>query len=372
MARISYKNRQRSDYLLSLGIFSLITFGLIMIYSVSKYLSLQITDGASDKLYLSQQLISLAIGVVAWLVLQNIDYTFWKKHSGKALIVIIILLMSVFLFGDTNSSGAQRWIDIFGFRFQPAEIVKLCFIIYLSGWFSVKMDDFKSINKSFWFFIAILGVISFFLLQQKDLGTLSVIVGIAAGIYFTAGASIYNLGIASILGSFIFWLSVRAEPYRMERITAFLNPENATLSTSYHIRNALIAIGSGGLWGLGFGQSRQKYLYLPEAHTDSIFAIIAEELGFFRASIIIVLFAFVAIRGFKIAKEAPDNFGRLMATGIVVWLVFQAFVNIAAMMSLIPLTGVPLPFISYGGTNLVVSLAAVGILLNISRHKKFT
>jgi len=158
----------------------------------------------------------------------------------------------------------------------------------------------------------------------------------------------------------------------MERILAFLNPDSGTLTTGYQIRNALIAIGSGGLWGLGFGQSRQKYLYLPEAHTDSIFAIISEELGFVGASLVVLAFTVLAFRGFKIAKEAADDFGRLLATGIVVWLIFQAFINIAAMLSLIPLTGVPLPFISYGGTNLIISLAAVGILLNISKNRAIT
>lgn len=372
MANYRYKNLQRSDYLLSLVVFSLIVFGLIMIYSVSKYLSLQITEGASDKYFLSSQLISLGVGLVAWLVFQNIDYRIWRKYSGTMLIITLLLLVSVYFFGHANSTGAQRWISLFGLRFQPAEIVKLTFIIYLAGWFTKKEEEKADVNKSFWLFAVVVGIVSFFLLEQKDLGTLSVIIGIAAGIYFAAGASITNMGIAAALGAGLFWLAVRKESYRMERILAFLNPDSATLSTGYHIRNALIAIGSGGLFGLGFGQSRQKYLYLPEAHTDSIFAIISEELGFVGAAIVVVAFTFLAIRGFKIAKEAPDMFGRLLAVGIVVWIIFQAFVNIAAMLSLIPLTGVPLPFISYGGSNLIITLAAVGILLNISRNKKLS
>jgi cell division protein FtsW len=361
---------QKSDYWLSLTVFALITFGLIMIYSVSKYLSLQVTNGASDKYYLTSQLISLAAGIVAWVVFQNIDFRFWRKHSGAMLIATIVLLLGVFLFGHSNSSGAQRWINIFGFHFQPAEVVKLTFIIYLAGWFAKKEEQKEDLKKSFWFFIAIVALISFFLLQQKDLGTLSIIIGIAAGIYFAAGASLTYLSVAGVLGAGLFWLAVRKSTYRMARILAFLNPDAGTLTTSYHIRNALIAIGSGGLWGLGFGQSRQKYLYLPEAHTDSIFAIISEELGLVGAALLVLAFTFLAIRGFKIAKEAPDTFSKLLATGIVVWLIFQTFVNIAAMLSLIPLTGVPLPFISYGGSNLVISLAAVGILLNISKNRK--
>lgn len=370
MSRISYKSRQRSDYLFSLGVFVLIFFGLIMIYSVSKYLSLQLTDGGSDKIFLTSQLISLSIGVVLWLILQNIDYQVWKKYSGAMLVITLLMLLSVFFFGHTSTSGAQRWINIFGFQFQPSEPVKLSLIIYLAGWFSTKSETPGGVDKNFWFFLFIIAVIAFFLLEQKDLGTLSVVVGIVVAMYFAAGASLKKLGIAGIFGALLFWLAVRKEPYRMARILAFLNPESGTLSTSYHIRNALIATGSGGLWGLGFGQSRQKYFYLPESHTDSIFAIIAEELGFLRASIIVIIFAFLAVRGLKIANEAPDTFGRLLAVGIVTWIVFQAFINIGAMLSLIPLTGVPLPFISFGGTSLVMTLGAVGILLNISKHKR--
>lgn len=373
MSQISYKNRQHSDYWLSLLVFGLVIFGLIMIYSVSKYLSLQITDGASDKYYLKEQLISLGLGVVAWIVAQSIDYRVWKKYSGWMLIITIILLLSVLLFGHTSGTVAQRWINIFGLRFQPSELVKLTFTIYLAGWLSGHLDkDTQAVNKSFWQFIIVVALVSLFLLQQKDLGTLSVIIGISAGIYFAAGASLKNLAVATGLGAALLWLSVKLEPYRMQRILAFLNPDSSTLSTGYHIRNALIAVGSGGFWGLGFGQSRQKYLYLPEAHTDSIFAIICEELGFLRASLVVVAFALLALRGFKIAKDAPDNFGRLLATGIVVWIVFQAFVNIGAMLSIIPLTGVPLPFISYGGSNLIFSLAAIGVLLNISKHKRYS
>lgn len=372
MSQISYKNRQRSDYWFSLGVFTLVFFGLIMIYSVSKYLSLQVTNGASDKIYLMGQLVSLGIGIIVWFIFQNIDYHVWKKYSGLMLIITIAMLLVVFLFGHSGQTSAQRWISILGFHFQPSEIVKLTFIIYLAGWFSSKSEKKGAINQNFWLFAGIVGLIAFFLLQQKDLGTLSVIVGIAAGIYFAAGANLKNLALAGGLGAFLFWIAVKKEPYRMQRILAFLNPDSNNLSSGYHIRNALIAIGSGGFWGLGFGQSRQKYLYLPEAQTDSIFAIISEELGFIGAIIVVGAFTFLAIRGLKIAREAPDMFGRLLGVGIVIWIAFQAFVNIAAMLSLIPLTGVPLPFISYGGSNLVVTLAAVGILLNISRHKRYS
>jgi len=360
----SYKKRKTADYLLMILVFALIAFGLIMIYSVSKYLSLQITNQGSDKYYLVRQLVSLGIGVIAWAVFQSVDYKFWQKHTGTMLWITIILLASVFIF---RAESGSRWINLFGYGFQPSEFAKLSMIIYLSGWLASKKES-GNINDSFVPFLLFVGAVSLLMLIQKDLGTLSIILIIAATIFFAAGAKLQNLAIGGGLGVFLIWLAIKIEPYRMQRLTAFLNPDQGSLSSTYQIRNALIAIGSGGLWGLGFGQSLQKYLYLPEAQTDAIFPIIAEELGFLRASSIIIIYAIVAYRGYSIARRAPDTFSQLMAVGIVTWIIWQAFVNLAAMMALLPLTGVPLPFISYGGTSLIAFLAAIGILLNISKH----
>lgn len=345
-------------------VFALIAFGLIMIYSVSKYLSLQVTNQSSDKYYLVRQLVSLGIGVVAWIICQSIDYRYWQKHTSTMFWITIILLASVFLF---RAQSGSRWINLFGVGFQPSEFAKLSMIIYLSGWLSSKKQT-GDINKSFLPFLAFVGGVSLLMLVQKDLGTLSVILIIAASIFFAAGAKLQNLAVAGSLGVFLVWLAIKIEPYRMQRLTAFFNPSSGSLSTSYHIRNALIAIGSGGLWGLGFGQSRQKYLYLPEAQTDSIFPIIAEELGFLRAGAVILVYALIAYRGYSIARRAPDSFSSLVAVGITTWIIWQTFINLAAMMALLPLTGVPLPFISYGGTSLIAFLAAIGILLNISKQ----
>lgn len=345
-------------------VFALIAFGLIMIYSVSKYLSLQLTNQGSDKYFLVRQLASLGIGVIVWAVFQAIDYEFWQKHTGKMLWITIILLASVFFFRDESGS---RWINLFGFGFQPSEFAKLTMILYLSGWLASKKKS-GNINDSFVPFLLFVGAVSLLMLIQKDLGTLSIILIIAATIFFAAGAKLQNIAIGGGLGVFLIWLAIKIEPYRMQRLTAFLNPDQGSLSSTYQIRNALIAIGSGGLWGLGFGQSLQKYLYLPEAQTDAIFPIIAEELGFLRASSVIIVYAIVAYRGYAIARRAPDTFSQLVAVGIVTWIIWQAFVNLAAMMALVPLTGVPLPFISYGGTSLIAFLAAIGILLNISKQ----
>jgi cell division protein FtsW len=369
MNNIGQKYKKRSDYLLSIAIFALVLFGLIAIYSVSKYYSLQITNNATDKYYLERQLVWVVVGCIAWIVTQSVDYRFWQKNSKYMLVATIVLLIIPILLGASSTSNASRWISIGGLNFQPAELAKLTLIIYLSGWFSKKSEEGK-IAKTGPYFLALMALVAVLMLVQKDLGTLAVIVGIAGAIYLMSGAPSIHMFIGGGLAALLLWLAVKIEPYRLARITAFINPEKDLLGSGYHIQNALIAIGSGGLLGLGFGQSKQKYLYLPEAHTDSIFAIISEELGFLRASLVVIVIGFIAFRGYRIARLAPDPFSRLMAVGITTWLIWQSFINIAAMLSIIPLTGVPLPFVSYGGSSLLILLAATGILLNISKYCK--
>ncbi|MEK9156112.1 MAG: putative lipid II flippase FtsW [Patescibacteria group bacterium] len=359
-------HRQRGDYWLSLIVFALIAFGLIMIYSVSKYYSLQITDGQTDKYYLVRQLVWAVIGLVAWSVTQSIDYRYWRKQTKTMFyLTIFFLVLPVFLGGEQ-----RHWVGLGFVQFQPSEIGKLTFILYLAGWLSGKAPDLRAVNQSFFPFLCIMAAVSLLMLVQGDLGTLSIYIVIATTMFIGAGFALQHFLVGGALAFFLLWLAVKIEPYRLERVLTFLNPERNVLGASYHIRNALIAIGSGGLLGLGFGQSRQKYLYLPESHTDSIFAIIAEELGFVRAVFILILFALIALRGLKIATQSTDQFARLTALGITAWLSFQAFVNLGAMLSIMPLTGVPLPFISYGGSSLIFLLSAVGILVNISKHQE--
>lgn len=348
-------------------VFALIAFGLVMIYSVSKYLSLQVTNQESDKYYLIRQFWSLGFGILVWIFFQVVDFHVWRKNSGTMLFITILLLASVFIFGKANSS--DRWINLFGIGFQPSEFAKLTLIFYLSGWLSNKKNK-GDIDKTFIPFIVIMSAISILMLVQKDLGTLSIILAIAATIYISAGAKLSNILYSGSFGAFLLWVAIKIEPYRLQRLTAFFNPSANTLTTSYHIQNALIAIGSGGLFGLGFGQSKQKFLYLPEAHTDSIFPIIVEELGFLRSSVIVLIYCIIAYRGFRIAQNAPDDFSKLVAVGVTTWIIWQAFVNLASMLAIVPMTGVPLPFISYGGTSLVAFLAGVGVLLNISKYSK--
>ena len=361
--------KQHSDFWLSLAVFGLLVFGLIMIYSVSKYYSLEVTDGRTDKLFLIRQFFSVIIGLVVWIVFQAIDYRFWRRFTAWMLYGTVFLLMLPLILAPFGIGYGGRWVDLGITTFQPAELAKLTFILYLAGWFAGKGEDSKKIQKLFLPFSLIVGFIALLMLIQKDLGTLAVFVMVAAGIFVVAGAALYQLVMGGAFGAFLLWLAVKLEPYRMERLLTFLNPENNALGSGYHIKNALIAIGSGGLWGLGFGQSKQKYLYLPEAHTDSIFAIISEELGLVRAVLILIIFVFITMRGIKIARSAPDMFSRLAAIGITTWFFSQMFINIAAMVSLIPLTGIPLPLISSGGSSLIFLLAGIGILNNISKYR---
>lgn len=361
------KHSAKPDYFLIFLVFILAIFGLVMIYSASVVNSYQIFG--YNSYYLNKQAVSLLIGIIVWIIFSKIDYRAWQKNSLWMLIATLILLVLVFVPGiGTNLGGAHRWIDVANIFFQPSEICKLTFIIYLSAWLAKKGEGVRDFQSGFLPFAAILGLVAFLIIKEPDMGTMSVITGIATIIFFVAGASWQHigLGLASVIGFFL--ILIKSAPYRMERFLTFLSPGTEALGAAYQINQALLAIGTGGLWGLGFGQSRQKFLFLPQAHTDSIFAIIMEELGFLRSSLVIIAFVLIAWRGYRIAKNAPDTFSRLVATGITTWIVLQALINMAAITGLMPLTGVPLPFVSYGGTSLVILFAAVGILTNISKQ----
>jgi len=287
------------------------------------------------------------------------------------LIFLLSLLLLILVYVPhvgKSMGGASRWLGSGVFSFQPSELAKLGLIIYLASYFDKRKNQIQSFSKTFLPFLVIVGIVLGLIIKQPDIGTALIFVLIAVGIYFLAGAEILQLGLFIPIFIACLWLIIKIAPYRLARIIAFINPKSDVLGVSYHINQTLIAIGSGGLLGVGFGNSRQKYNYLPEAHTDSIFAIICEELGFLRAVLVIIAFACLAILGLKIVKKAPNNFGRLLAFGIIIWFVGQAFVNLGVMLGFLPFTGVPLPFISYGGSSLIISLAAVGILLNISKQ----
>ncbi|MFZ2970188.1 MAG: putative lipid II flippase FtsW, partial [Minisyncoccia bacterium] len=346
----------------------LLIFGFVMISSASVVMSYK-NFGYNYYYLIHQFLYGLFPGIVLMLIFKNVDYSVYKKQSRLFLIITIVLLLIVFTPGlSFGAKGASRWVEIWDFSFQPSEFAKLTFIMYLASWLCSKEKEIKSLSEGLIPFIVLVALMAIPLIFQPDLGTLIIIIAIATSMYFVSGAKVGHIFSLLALGVIATIFMIKIAPYRMDRLMVFLHPELDPRGIGYQINQALLALGSGGIFGLGFGHSRQKFNYLPEPMGDSIFAIIGEELGFIGLFFLVVLFLLFAIRGYKIVKNAPDKFGKFIAVGITSWIVFQAFMNIAAITSLIPLTGIPLPFISYGASSLVSSLLGMGILLNISKH----
>jgi cell division protein FtsW len=358
-----------SDKYLLFSVLFLVAFGLLMIASASAiYASVRFDD---QYIFLRRQFFfGVMPGLLALFFLLKIDYHTWKKWSVVAFLLALLLLGLLFIPGlGTSAYGATRWLDLGPISFQPSEFAKLAVILYLSAWLSSRgQKRVGNIFEGLLPFLFILGCIGFFIYKQPDLGTLLLILGISFIIFFSAGGQLKHIFGLGIFTSIAVFLMIRGASYRWDRVMVFLNPELDPQGKGYQISQALIAIGSGGFLGVGLGQSRQKFNYLPEPVGDSIFAIIGEELGFVGSVATVLLFLFVVWRGLSIASHAPDEFGRLLAIGITSWIGLQAIFNIGAITGIMPLTGMPLPFISYGGTSLAFSLAAMGLLLNISRQ----
>jgi cell division protein FtsW len=348
----------------------LLTFGLIMIASAGIAYS-RARFGDSYYFFRHQLLFGILPGLAALFIVQKIDYNFWKKISFPFFLASLVALVLVFVPGiGSRVYGASRWLQLGSFSFQPSEMMKLGIIIYLAAWLENRRETITDFYEGLAPFLAIVALVSFLLIKQPDMGTLGVIILIAMSIYFVSGAKVGHIFSMGGLGALALYILIKIEPYRMDRLTIFLHPEIDPRGIGYQINQALLAIGSGGVFGLGLGHSLQKFNYLPEPIGDSIFAIIGEELGLVGALVLIGLFLFFAIMGLRVAKNAPDRFSKLTAVGIVSWIIFQAFINISAISGLIPLTGIPLPFISYGGTSIIFLMVAVGILLNISKHSE--
>lgn len=334
-------------------------FGILMVYDASV---IEAYRNFSDKFYFAkQQVLWAAIGITAMISISFVPYKLLKK-IGVWLFFISLGLLVLVLFPSfsTKALGARRWINFGGFTIQPAEFTKLTMTIYLASYLERK--------KKLAPFLFIVAIIVGLIMLEPDLGTAVVIAGIAFSIYFISGAPISALILISLAGVLSGFAFIASSPYRRARVATFLNPTQDPLGASYHIRQILIALGSGGLFGVGLGKSRQKYEYIPAATTDSIFAIVAEESGFLGSALLIGLFIFIIIRAFRIAKNAPDEFSRLLASGIACWIGIQTLLNLSTMVALVPLTGAPLPFISYGGSATISALMGVGILLGISKY----
>lgn len=354
------------DAALILIVIAIVLFGLVALSSASTVVSYQ---QYHDSAYLlKRQLLSILIGVLAFAAMYRINLALLRRWALPLLIGSIALLVAVFIPGiGLELLGARRWIHFGSMTVQPSEFVKLAFLIYLARWLEERRTALHDRAYGLWPFLALLGLVALLILQQPDLGTMGIITAIALSSYFVAGGPIRDFLLIGGLAVTGFVVLVKTAPYRAARFLVFLNPQLDPQGIGYHINQALLAIGTGGLFGLGLGHSRQKFNYLPEAAGDSIFAIVAEELGLIIATGLVILYAAFLVRGYAIARRAPDTFTKVVATGITTWIGFQALMNMAALSGIVPLTGVPLPFVSYGGTAIIVSLAGVGLLANISR-----
>ena len=360
--------RRKPDYPLLTVIGILVPVGLVMVYSAS-FVDAFTTRG-SQLYYAWRQLGGAIIGTVGLLIAQRLDYRFWRKYSVHLLGATLILLLLVLVLpaSITEVNGARSWIRLGWFSMQPSEIAKLALVVYFADWLSRRGTKLGNVTYGLIPFAVTLGVVSGLVMLEHDLGTTVVLVVIAGVIYFAAGANLLHIVGATALAGGAFWAMVKLAAYRQERIAAWIDPFAHYQGAGYQPVHALYALGSGGLFGEGLGQARQKFQWLPQAHTDAIFAIIGEELGLIGALFVVACFLIIAYRGFRIAGRAPDPFAALLATGLTAWLIFQAIINIAVVTTLVPFTGLTLPFLSYGSSSLIMCMVAAGILLNISRH----
>ncbi len=369
------KKNNTLSYILVSCVGLLLTIGLIIIASVSADSSMKVFG--TPYYYLLRHLSYIIIGVFIAYIVSRININFIKKYSLFFLLINIFLFIAVFVFGF-SAGGATRWLSVGPIMIQPAEFIKLTFIIYLCSWLS-KIKDKKSrkskkdndnllpgLITSFILFV----VSGIFLYLQPDFSNLAILFVLAATIYFLAKTPLWHSFVVVLSGLTTLAVLIKIAPYRLQRLEIFFNHDLDPMGKGYQIKQALIAIGSGGIFGLGLGMSRQKMGFLPEAMNDAIFAVFNEETGFIGGCLIILIFLAFLWTSILIAKKSSDSFSYLLASGITVWIILQAFVNMAAMLRVLPLTGVALPFLSYGGSHLIAELIAVGLLLNIAKNKK--
>ncbi len=368
-----------SDYVIWVVTMLLLALGIIMVLSASSPASLS-EEGNSYK-YVTKQAISAGIGIAGMIVISKVDYNIYKKLKWLIYIVVNALLIYTGLFGS-EGGGAKRWIVLFGFNFQPSELAKLGFIVFYAAYLSEVKENGKI--KSFFHGclipLALLLPVVFSIYYLQNHFSATFVIGMITIVQmFIAGTRLGHIVIAGIMAAcaYVGYSTIKDfgkvseatdESFRKNRIQVWLNPESDPKGKGWQILQSLYTIASGGLFGVGLGESKQKYLYLPEPHNDFIFAVLAEELGFFGCAFVIILFGIFIWRGIVIAMKAPDTFSSLIAIGIVTMIGIQAIINIAVVTNTMPVTGMPLPFFSYGGTAIIVDLVAVGLLLNISRH----
>jgi cell division protein FtsW len=353
------------DSWLLIIVLALLCIGVVMVYSASSFVAARAYGDASY--FFQRQFLWVVMGIIVMLVTMHVDYRQWRRFSLFGMLVILPLLVIVLKYGR-SVYGASRWLA-FGsfFSFQPSELTKLVLALYIADWLARKGNKVGTFLYGLAPFVILVGVVLGLVLLENDMGTAVIIAGFATVMFFTAGANIVQFLLAMACGGLVF-VREAFKGYRYLRLIGFLDPFKHITDINLQLYQSLLALGAGGWFGLGLGASRQKTGYLPFPFTDSIFAILGEELGFIGCAAVVMLFLFLAFRGFRLARRTQDIYGALLATGITTWVVLQAMINVGASTGSIPYTGVPLPFISFGGSSLVISMAAVGVLLNISRY----
>lgn len=368
--RPSKNTMHQPDYALIAAVGAVVLFGLIMLTSAGSVVGFQ--KFGDSYFYVKRQAIYAVVGGVLFFVFSRIPLRVWKERPRMWLAASIVLLLLVFLPGIGTSYGtiSRSWVNIGGiFSFQPSEIAKMTYLLFLAAWFERVGKGIRFAQLGLVPFLGSLAGVVGLVALQPDLGTAALLAVIAGCVYFFSGARWQHVASLFLVGVLLIGALAYVSPERFSRITTFFSSRDIdALAEGYHIKQALIGIGTGGWFGKGLGQSRQKFIYLPEVAGDSIFVVIAEELGFIFTSLFLMLMFFIGYRLYQIARLSRDDFGRLFAAGVAVWILVQSFVNIGAMLGVLPLTGIPLPFVSFGGTALVSLLAALGIVVRVSQH----
>ncbi|WP_423243533.1 stage V sporulation protein E [Anaerophilus nitritogenes] len=358
--------KKTSDFTLMLTVLVLVVVGIVMVFSSSHYYALSKMNDSYH--FLKRELMWAGLGLVGMFFTMNFDYWKYKKIAPYAYIVSLVLLILVLTPLGKEFNGAKRWLGVGSFTIMPGEVAKICGILFTASYLSRKPEKIKDFFKGVIPCLMIIGIYFALIILQPNMSTALTISLIISTMMFVTGMRWFHVGMMGFGGIGLIIVMILLEPYRMRRLTGFLDPFADPQGTGYQVIQSLYALGSGGLFGVGLGKSIQKYLYIPEPQNDFIFAIIGEELGFIGCVVIIILFLLLIWRGVKIAINAPDLFGCLIATGITAMVAVQVIINIAVATSSMPVTGIPLPFISWGGNSLAIFMAAIGILLNISRY----
>ncbi len=357
----------KPDLVVFTAVILLLSIGIVMVFSASSVIGL--SDHRDSFHFVKRQAGWAFLGLIAMFFLMRVDYHVFKPLALPGLLISYLLLGLVLIIGD-DISGARRWINLGFFNLQPSEIAKLAMVNFTALYASNKREKLRRLFSGLLPILAIVASKALLIMIEPDFGTAIAVTVTAVAVLFAGGIHLGQFfGLVIVMVPVVYRL-VSQESYRMRRVMAFVDPWSDPSDTGWNIIQSLLAVGSGGLLGLGLGASRQKFSYLPEHHTDFIFAIVGEELGFLGAAGVVFLFLVLAVRGVRIALHAPDLYGTLLAVGITIMVCFQAFLNIGVTTGLLPVTGIPLPFISYGGSSLFMTLASMGILLNISRQSR--